>query len=317
LEELKIPISEIGTEIRTLESFKDSTGFSYKVIDFNLSIANDVIEVLREIKFDKFIVLENFHYLSDETQKLLAFDLRNFQDADINFIILGIWRELNRLCQYNGDLLDRSVEIPVEPWLKEDFIRVIDKGCQLLNVSMQEIQEDLIEAAFDSIGVLQELCKECCLVAEVDSKTEKVIISKKHLEKAIDKKYHDYSGRHIRSFESFGSRMKESSGDWTAYYLLNAILELKNNNVESGLSKEQLENRIKINFFRNHSSVDIDLHIILKKIKEYQLDCTINPPLFDYDLSLNKLVITDSTLYFFLKHCNAGEIDRKIRPSSL
>jgi hypothetical protein len=47
--------------------------------------------------------------------------LTPFQELGVRFVILGVWREKNRLSQFNGDLLDRVHEVPVEPWLESDF----------------------------------------------------------------------------------------------------------------------------------------------------------------------------------------------------
>ncbi|WP_454258266.1 hypothetical protein [Pseudoxanthomonas mexicana] len=51
--------------------------------------------------------MENFHYLTDEVQQQFAFDLRAFQELGVRFVILGVWREQNRLAQFNGDLLGK------------------------------------------------------------------------------------------------------------------------------------------------------------------------------------------------------------------
>lgn len=91
-------------------------------------------------------------------QKALAFDLRSFQELGIRFVILGVWREKNRLTQFNGDLQDRIIEVPVEPWSEKEFREVIAIGSEKLNIEVSEtIQTNLIESAFDSIGVVQEL----------------------------------------------------------------------------------------------------------------------------------------------------------------
>ena len=85
------------------------------MIDYNLALAQDLSELLKEIKFKKRIILENFHYLNEEVQKQLAIDLRIFEDYNILFIILGIWREKNRLSQFNGDLASKAIgcgEVP-------------------------------------------------------------------------------------------------------------------------------------------------------------------------------------------------------------
>jgi hypothetical protein len=60
---------------------------------------------IKEAGDTRTIILEKFHYLNDEKQKQLAFDLRTFQELGIRFVILGVWREKNRLSQFNGDLL--------------------------------------------------------------------------------------------------------------------------------------------------------------------------------------------------------------------
>ncbi|RXT00969.1 hypothetical protein EIZ39_25745 [Ammoniphilus sp. CFH 90114] len=64
-----------------------------KTIEFNLEIAQDISEILKGSDFTRFVILENFHYLNEEVQKELAFDLRLFQENGHRFIILGIWKE--------------------------------------------------------------------------------------------------------------------------------------------------------------------------------------------------------------------------------
>jgi Cdc6-like AAA superfamily ATPase len=91
---------------------------TFRELEYNLDLAQDISELLEIAKFQKRIILENFHYLEDKVQIKLAMDLRTFEDYHIRFIILGIWRERNRLTQFNGDLTDRLIEIPVEPWGK-------------------------------------------------------------------------------------------------------------------------------------------------------------------------------------------------------
>ncbi|HWB24821.1 MAG TPA: hypothetical protein VG738_05045 [Chitinophagaceae bacterium] len=109
---------------------ENENGKSYRVIDFNLALAQDLSELLRNVNFSKRIILENFHYLNENVQKQLAIDLRIFEDYNILFIILGIWREKNRLSQFNGDLVDRVIEVPVEPWEKTDLKKLSQKDCR-------------------------------------------------------------------------------------------------------------------------------------------------------------------------------------------
>ena len=110
------------------------------------------------------MILENFHYLNDDIQKQFAFDLRGLPRTRSQVCRpRRFWREKNRMAQFNGDLLDRVLEVPVEPWTTEDFKRVADAGAKALNVSFSdEILHKTIEASFSSIGVFQELLKGIC-----------------------------------------------------------------------------------------------------------------------------------------------------------
>jgi len=63
---------------------------------------NDIISALDSIKFTRFIILEDFHYLNTETQKDFAVALKAFhEESKYCFIIIGVWLEENRLTVYN------------------------------------------------------------------------------------------------------------------------------------------------------------------------------------------------------------------------
>src|SRR5208283_682284 len=135
----------------------------YEEVPINLELPQHVADLLKKVGSKKWVILENFHYLNDDIQKQLAFDLRAFQELGVRFVVLGVWREKNRMAQFNGDLLDRVVEIPVEPWTQVDFRRVAGKGAEALAISFSdEILTATIQASFSSIGVFQELLKGIC-----------------------------------------------------------------------------------------------------------------------------------------------------------
>ncbi|HBE86429.1 MAG TPA: hypothetical protein DDW53_15140, partial [Lachnoclostridium sp.] len=69
---------------------------NYRSIEFNLELPQDIFDLYKQANSDKFVILENFHYLSSDVQKQLAFDLRTFQELGLRFIILGVWKEKNR-----------------------------------------------------------------------------------------------------------------------------------------------------------------------------------------------------------------------------
>lgn len=313
---IKIPFAgELGGGSEINEVEKTGSSIKQMFIEYNLALAQDVSELLLKHDLKKYIVLENFHYLSLEVQETLAYDLRVFQDHHIIFIILGIWREANRLVQFNGDLLDRISEVPVEPWDSQDFIRVIRKGQELLNVDFSEIENSIVSSAFDSIGVVQEICKQCCLVAQIEeTQTETLRLSEDHLQQALRIKAKEYGIRHNRNFESFvdiARKTSNQSGKASLafpYYFIKLVLTHNLDNIEKGLSRSYLLEEIRKIHHRQEDVRSGDLGAFLHNITQHQINKKIQPPFVDYDRGGRMLKIIDSSLYFYLRNCDREEM---------
>jgi hypothetical protein len=284
----------------------------YKTVDYNLALPQDISEILIANNFSKRIILENFHYLEESAQIEMAFHLRVFEDYNILFIVLGIWREKNRLAQFNGDLQDRLIEIPVEPWTTEHFYRVVQSGQKLLNVSFENVIEEIIENSFDSIGVFQELCKECCLTGGIESKQKELQeILPENLSDAIERKVEDYSGRHIRSLETFVEQKVKKADEiplYLAYYFIKYLFGLESLDIEAGLKRTDIQTGIQSIHHRPMDVRSSDMSYFLHNITASQIKKNIIPPLFDYDRSTRKLKVIDSTLYFFLRNIDKTEL---------
>lgn len=313
---IKVPLAgEIGLGSEVNESDQSSKSTKQMYFEYNLELAQDVSELLKLKNEKKYIVLENFHYLTLEVQEALAYDLRIFQDHQIIFVILGIWREANRLVQFNGDLLDRISEVPVEPWEKIDFSRVIEKGEDLLNVDFSEIKDEIINCSFDSIGVVQEICKQCCEVAGIsETSDDRFKLTNQHLIKALDIKSKEYGVRHNRNFEAFvdiSRKTSTQSGKASLafpYYFIQLLLTYKLDNIENGLSRAVLLEEIRKIHHRPDDVRSGDLGAFLHNITQHQMNKKINPPFVDYDRGGKTLKIIDSSLYFYLRNCDRNEI---------
>lgn len=313
---IKIPfIGDAGVNAELADKALKKISKNVIYIEYNLALAQDVSELLKAKNTKKYVVLENFHYLTTDVQEALAYDLRTFQDHNIIFIVLGIWREANRLIQFNGDLLDRITEVPVEPWEELDFRRVIKRGGQLLNVDFSAVESQLINDSFDSVGVVQEICKLCCVFAGVTSTAKNlVVITEDHLKSALTKKASDYGVRHVRNFESFVDvrvRISSQSGELSLafpYYFIKLLLTQDFDDIQKGLSRATLLEEIRKIHHRPNDVRSGDLGQFLHNITQHQITKKINPPFVDYDRAGKMMKIIDSSLYFFLKHCDREEI---------
>jgi hypothetical protein len=310
------------TEIESELTGSRNKELEFQSVEYNLELAQDVGELLSKINFTKFIVLENFHYLTDEVQTDLAFDLRVFQDMNIRFIILGVWREKNRLVVYNGDLTDRIVEVPVEPWEPEEFYMVIEEGTNYLNVEIaEEIQKEIVEDSFGSIAIVQELCNEFIELSGIEKTTteRKRLSEQKYLRAAIEKKVSDYQGRHLKSLESIAGglvtkRPKEGKFPLILpYYTVRVIVETELETLLLGITRTELHDRIRKIHHRPPEEVRPgDITNLINGLANLQKERRIVPPLFDYDHGNKSLKIIDSTLYFYLKNVDRDELISEI-----
>jgi len=309
---LHIPILGGESHAATSTTKENVTSQKFRTIEYNLALAQDLSELLKKVNFSKRIILENFHYLQETVQKQLSTDLRIFEDYNILFIILGIWRERNRLTQFNGDLVDRIVEVPVEPWEKEELKKIVKVGMPLLNVSFENVVDHIIESCFDSVGVFQEICKESCYFAGINETSDKLVeINLDNVQKAIEKKKDDYSSRHIRSLESFIGQTSRSLDEiplYIPYYFIKILFSEPFEEITDGITRKNLHDKIMSIHHRPADVRSSDMGYFLTTVVASQIKKGISPPIFDYDAGTKKIKIIDSTFYFFLKNSNAEEI---------
>lgn len=297
---------------------------NYEEIQFNLELPDDVADIITRHGNRKVIILENFHYLSDEVQKDFAYDLRTFQELKIRFVIVGVWKESNRLSQFNGELQDRIDEIPVEPWSEEDFMRIIEKGEHELNVVFSTvIKQACIENSFFSVGVLQELLKLTCINSGVNTKGESVFIdSMEAFNKSLKEKTDDYSDRHLKNLEAIASgnntliQKDKPLPFFMHYYIVSEILNQGYDGIKNGgMSKISMLHSIKQTHHRSDVLKGSHLTSALKGLVELQANKFINPPVIAYDATSKKIKVVDSTFYFFLKNADLGAVmDEIVNP---
>lgn len=301
---------------------KEAISQSYQTIPFNLALAQDVSELLHKINFDKKIILENFHYLDEEKQRELSFDLRTFQETGILFVILGVWRKKDRLRIYCTDLTDRVDDIPVEPWIEENFKQVIFNGSKELNISFSKsIISQFISNSFGSIGVLQEILKACCKAADIKEThqgTTRNLSDDKFAVAALDEKRDEYRENHQQSLELLASgNITHSKGKdkiplHLPYYLVRVIAQQGYSGINGGLSRADITESIKKMHHRPNDVRPSDISNLLHNLSSLQFKKKLNPPLMDYDQGKKSLFAIDSTFFYFLKNSDLNEFEEEL-----
>ena len=136
----------------------------FKPLELDPEDVNDILQALKSLNFNKHIVIEDYHYLKDETQVDFAIEMKAFhENSDFTFIIVGSWPEGNRLITLNGDLSGRIKSVNADEWSKDNLKELIKSGENYLNVFIPDMhKERLIEKSLNNLYVVQEVCYELC-----------------------------------------------------------------------------------------------------------------------------------------------------------
>ena len=289
----------------------------YEEIPFNINQPQDISDLLKKAKDRSVVILENFHYLSYEKQKKFAYDLRSFQELGVRFIILGVWREKNRMTQFNGDLLGRVREIPVEPWKKEDFLRIVEKGEKILKIKFSpEIIDKCVELSFSSVGVFQDLLYEICTACGifVCQKEEVLLNDISLMEKITQAKAVEYGSRHRRSLEAIASMPINNNKNKLYYHIVDILLKEGYEGIKNGMHVDHIHEQINKRVGGNKVKIRT-VKVALEDIHAIQAKKDINPPTLSYDDNSSLLSVIDSTMYFFLKNANLEKFRDQLKDS--
>ncbi|PWQ96539.1 hypothetical protein [Leucothrix pacifica] len=206
---------------------------------------NDIISALQKLGFEKYIVLEDFHYLPIETQKDFSVALKAFhENSKLCFIIIGVWLEENRLSVYNGDLTGRLLPINADKWEEPELNKVISDGEALLNVSFgEEFKRELLESCYGSVFIVQETCHQCCVKYHILKTQEelKQIGTITECTDLVSLVVNQQGGR----FNSFLSQFSEGFQDTTLEmhkWLLFPILTGDMEQLEKGFKQAEIRN---------------------------------------------------------------------------
>lgn len=289
---------------------------NHKRVPFNLELPQDIGEILRATKSKKIVILENFHYLSEENQKLFAFDLRTFQEMGVKFVVLGVWREKNRMLQFNGDLVDRLTEIDVEPWIDPYLFMIAREGEKHLNTEFGlEFLRKCVKASFGSVGVFQEIMRGVCESAHIleTQKVRRRIEEDIFLTDSLASRALAYEHRHRQSLISLATPSRDSElrpnvDPFLPYYFVLALLSRGYEGLQKGIPRARIDEDIRS--LHPDPSVVLHSHVLelLNNIGQTQALKSIRPPIFDYDSHTDRLQVVDSTFYFYMKHADLSKV---------
>lgn len=177
---------------------------------------------------NKRLVLEDFHYLTEECRIDIAFLLKAFFELGLFTIIIGIWAEQNLLVYYNGDLSGRIEEINIS-WTDTELEQVITKGEPILNIRFSpEIKKEIIASAVHNVGMLQRLVEKICILEGITETQNslKELTSMKVLDDARDQLASEIGQKFLRIRDVFARGFRANTELRLYYQIFRLLTEI-------------------------------------------------------------------------------------------
>jgi len=293
-------------------SFEKGGGEVVRVpLELDFEDPNDVIRAFNDIGFKKFIVLEDFHYLPIDTQKNFSFALKAFhENSKLCFIVVGVWREQDRLIAYNGDLTSRVVSIDADKWSADQLGDVIEAGEALLNVQFDgAFRDDLVRSSYESVIIVQEACYRLCELSGIYStQHEHKVIGEGQSAAAIVKEVVDkQKARYLGFLTNFADGFQSTT---LAMYrwILYPVLTAAPIDLEEGIRLTDLSRIIKQQHPQGAALNNGNLTQALQNAASLQVQKEIRPIILDYDQTNHRLNVVDRGFLIWLGNQNTKEM---------
>lgn len=280
-----------------------------KPLELDPEDVNDIISALT--KFNRFIVLEDFHYLPIETQKDFSVALKAFHEqSPLCFIIVGVWLEESRLTVYNGDLTGRVVGINADKWSKKELEEVITAGEALLNIRFtQAFKDSLLLNCLDSVYIVQESCYQACEKSGIHLTQDQTVEIGQGMD--VSGIIRDVVNQQTGRYNSFITQFAAGFQDTTLQmyrWLLYPILTATTATLEEGLKYREMRDILRDRHPEGKALNLGNLTQALQSTASLQVKKDIKPIILDYDQTNLKLNVVDLGFLIWLDNQDRKEL---------
>lgn len=280
--------------------FEKSETTRVKSLKYDLNNLKFIADLI--IESGRKLVIEDFHYLSVESRRQLAFDLKTLWDYGCFVVVIGVWTQSNLLIYLNPDLSGRIEEVSVL-WDSTDLKQVLSKGCESLNMSLSEgITDKIVEDSFGNVGILQALAYnlfekegiyETQGIKKIIYDTGSYINAAQAYARQLDGLYQQFAKTLSNGIRKRGN----STGIYA--YTMKAIVEASDEKLQNGFTRDEIFTITNAWEPRIQKS---NLGTILRKLEELQINSEYKGLVIAYDESTESILIVDRQLLFYRKH---------------
>ncbi|WDE00127.1 hypothetical protein [Thalassomonas actiniarum] len=282
-----------------------------KNLELDPSDVNDVIRALNEVGFDKYVVIEDFHYLPEETQVDFAVALKAFHEAsDICFIIVGVWLEEDRLTVHNGDLTGRVISINADLWTPEDLDKLFYNSESLLNISFSDTFKTNVKINCNgSVFLVQQLCHKACKALDISSTCKSTITVgndfdiKSEIKTILDSQ----NSRYLKFITEFSAGFDQTELELYKWILF-AIITVEISVLEKGFAAAAIRRTIETKHPQKSNVSHKKLVQALRKSVDLQVKSRIQPIVFEFDANTTRVKVVDRSFILWLSHQKKEEL---------
>ena len=309
---IKFPFLEYSGRIGTNGSHASTTVETFDDLPVDMADPRQIIDILKQASTKKIIVIEEFHYLPERTQRQFAFKMKTFHEiSDYIFIVVGVWLEENRLVVLNSDLGGRVASINADLWPREDLRKVVVEGGRLLNMTFpQAFVDQLLNEAAGSVYIVREACYRALQHIDVYNRQEHPLIYQgnvplKSIVRNIAHSLSDY-----QSFVYNLSRKPQGVGDFSKL-ILYLLASAAPQDMLSGVSLRKIKSRMNKTGINLSTIRDSHIRAFLNKMGSIQKDAGL-PVILDYDRRNDRVRVTDKGFILWRKAQKPDDIKEMI-----
>ena len=262
-----------------------SSGQSYEFEPIGQSL-EELAWVARELRDSgKRLVIEDFHYVSEQNRRDIAYRLKALLDYEVPVVIVGIWpQDADMLVYYDGDL-DGRVDSVYLAWTDAELMSVLERGADALNIRFDdETARHLINDAVGNVGLLQRLAEQLCTVERVMrtvSGDRQVVGTPESVGEARTRVSTSMRGRFGAFADNFVMGMRHLASGLEVYrHLLKAFTAASDSELITGIDSAELLARINAESKREVRLSDLTQ--ALDRVGRLQSKIGVNPPVLAY-----------------------------------
>lgn len=115
------------------------------------------------------LVLDDFHYASEELQFDIAYQLKDAIRKEFKAVVISLPHRADDAIRKNSDLSGRLNLINIEPWKKEELEEIAKIGFEKLGVNIDSnIVEEIAMESLTSPQLMQSICLNLSLISKID-----------------------------------------------------------------------------------------------------------------------------------------------------